>query len=48
MTLEGPCVFTENNKKVISKVTSPTGKLNIPVQVTGKGVLRVGIRLLQG
>ena len=48
MTLDGPCVFTENGKKVITKVTSPTSKLNIPVQVTGKGVLRVGIRLLQG
>jgi hypothetical protein len=42
-------VNTHGPSKVISIiVTSPTGKLNIPVQVTGKGVLRVGIRLLQG
>lgn len=44
LTLIGPVKFVSNNSKKIMVTTSPTGKLNIPVIITGPGTVRVNTK----
>lgn len=46
LTLYGQCKFTSNNSKTITVTTSNLDKLQIPVTVTGQGILEVSYNLL--
>lgn len=44
LTLMGPVEFTSNSSKKLLVTTSPTSALNIPVKITGSGMVRVNTK----